>query len=243
MTRLLAAVAFLTRVPVRRPFDGADVGRSTLFFPAVGAALGLAQLGLFLGLGRRLPPLVTATLVVAFSAWSTRAMHLDGLADFADGLGGGFQRERALEVMRDPRVGAFGATALVLVLVVKVAAIAALAAPLALVLAPTLARWASVPLGFFLPYARKEGAGLGAALTDHVGLVELFGASACVALVALLTSVELAAPCLLAALAVTALTGLVARRRLAGVTGDVLGANVELAEAAALVAAVAWRAS
>ncbi len=89
MSRLLAAIAFLTRVPIRRPFTTEDVGRAAVFFPLVGAGIGAAQLGLWKLLDATLPPLLLAVLVVSFSAWATRGLHLDGLADFFDGLGGG----------------------------------------------------------------------------------------------------------------------------------------------------------
>jgi cobalamin 5'-phosphate synthase/cobalamin synthase len=239
VTRLLAALSFLTRVPVHLTFDAREVGRSALFFPLVGAAIGAVQWGLFYALSARLPALLTAVLVVAFSAWLTRAMHLDGLADLTDGLAGGSSRGQALEIMRDPRVGAFGAVALVLVLATKIAAIAALEAKAALVLAPALARWTSVPLSRLLPNAR-EGGGLGSALTDHVGALELVGATLVSAALAAALAPALGAVSWVAVIAVTAVVGAIARKRLGGVTGDVLGANVELSEACALVVAVAW---
>ena len=140
------------------------MGRAALVFPLIGAAIGVLQLGVFRLLKPHLPSLVVAVLVVALSAWVTRGLHLDGLADFADGLGGGSTREDALRILRDPAVGAFGAIALVLVLTLKIAAVDALPSAGVLVLAPALARWTAVPLGYFLPYAR-EGTGLGAAMT------------------------------------------------------------------------------
>jgi len=237
MTRLLAALAFLTRVPVwpiDRSFNASEVGRAALFFPLIGAAIGLVQLGAFRLLRPHLPSLLTAVLVVAVSAWVTRGLHLDGLADFADGLGGGSTREDALRIMRDPAVGAFGVIALVLVLAVKIASVDALASAEALVLAPALARWTAVPVGFFLPYAR-ESDGLGAAMTRGAGLFELLGSTALAAAISLYFPWKLALFSWAAALLVSLLVGTIARRRLGGMTGDVLGANVELAEASVLV--------
>jgi cobalamin 5'-phosphate synthase/cobalamin synthase len=246
MPRFLAALAFLTRVPVYIVFDARDVGRSTLFFPLVGAGIGLFQWGLFLVLEGRLPALIAAVLVVSFSAWVTRGIHFDGLADFSDGLAGGGTKERALEIMRDPCVGAFGALALVLVVAVKIAAISALSVsvsvsvsvPMGLVLAPALARWASVPLSLALPNARRDG-GLGSALTEHVGWVEVLGASVLALGLVFALAPRAGLSAVVAVAAVSVVVGAIARRRLGGVTGDVLGANVELSEAAALVAAVA----
>src|SRR5262249_50558363 len=160
MRRLLCAIAFLTRVPVPLAFDAVDIGRASLAFPLVGAGLGAASFGLALTLAR-LPAGVVAVLLVAFSALLTGGLHLDGLADSAGGFGGGRSREHALEIMRDHSIGAFGATALGLLLLLKVAALASLGASWRpLLLAPILARWASVPLSAALPNAR--GSGLGA---------------------------------------------------------------------------------
>ena len=237
MTRLLAAIAFLTRIPIRGRFDAAEVGRAALFFPLVGAGIGLLQLGVLRLLKPHLPSRAAAVLVVALSAFLTRGLHLDGLADFADGLGGGATREAALRIMRDPAVGAFGVIALVLVLALKIAAVDALASPPALVLAPALARWTAVPLGFFLPDAR-ESAGLGSAMTAGAGRFELAGATVLAIALSLLFPWKLALFSWTAALLASLFVGTIARRRLGGMTGDVLGANVELAEAAALTAAL-----
>ena len=237
MTRLLAALAFLTRVPVHRSFEASEVGRAALFFPLIGAAIGLVQLEVFRLLRPHLPSLVIAVLVVALSAWVTRGLHLDGLADFADGLGGGSTRDDALRIMRDPAVGAFGVIALVLVLAVKIAAMDALPSAEALVLAPALARWTAVPVGFFLPYAR-ESDGLGAAMTGGTGRFELFGSTVLAVAISLFLPLKLALLSWAAVLLVSFFVGGIARRRLGGMTGDVLGANVELAEASVLVAAL-----
>lgn len=237
MTRLLAAFAFLTRLPIRRSFDAATVGRAALFFPLVGAGLGLLQLGVYRMLRPHLPSLVTAVLVVALSAWATRGLHLDGLADLADGLGGGATREEALRIMRDPAVGAFGVVALVLVLALKIAAVAALPSGEGLVLAPALSRWSAVPLGYFLPYAR-EGSGLGAAMSSGARRFELLGATLFAAGISLFYPPRAALLSWALVLVVSVVVGTVSRRRLGGMTGDVLGANVEIAEAAVLVAAL-----
>ena len=89
MKRLLAALAFLTRVPIKTAFTAEDVGRASIFFPVVGVGIGALQLGLWKLASPHLTSFVDAVLVVTLSAWLTRALHLDGLADFADGLGGG----------------------------------------------------------------------------------------------------------------------------------------------------------
>ena len=237
MIRFLAALAFLTRLPIRRSFDAEAVGRAALFFPLVGAGIGLLQLGVHRLLKPHLPALVVAVLVVALSAWVTRGLHLDGLADFADGLGGGATREEALRILRDPAVGAFGVIALVLVLALKIASVAALPSGEALVLASALSRWSALPLGYFLPYAR-EGSGLGAAMASGARRFELVGATLLAAALSLVFPMRFGLLSWGFVLLSSVVIGYIAHRRLGGMTGDVLGANVEIAEASVLVAAL-----
>lgn len=241
MSRVLAAVAFLTRIPVRRPFGAEDVGRATPLFPLVGAGIGALLYAVSLIAAPRLGPLLTAGLLVALSAWITRAFHLDGLGDFVDGLGGGRSREDALRIMRDSRIGAFGTVALVLLILIKIVAIEAIldreAALPTLILGSTLARWTSAPMSRWLPYARPES-GLGSALTDHVGRLEIAGATFCALALVLWLAPRLGTALWAAAIATSVVTGAIATRRLGGVTGDVLGANVELSEAAVYIVAV-----
>jgi cobalamin 5'-phosphate synthase/cobalamin synthase len=239
MRRLAAAVAFLTRAPLpaRLGFGAADVGRGALFFPLVGAALGLTASAALPLRDLGLPSLVVAVLCVALLALATGALHLDGLADTVDGFGGGRTREDVLRIMRDHAVGAYGALALVLVVLLKVAAVAALvdrgqARPY-LVVAAALARWSGVALARICPYARPAEGGLGAALTEHVGWVELAGATLLAGAATLLVGWG-AVACWAAVLAVTALAAWVCLRRIGGVTGDTLGATTELGEAAIL---------
>ncbi|MGH3059619.1 MAG: adenosylcobinamide-GDP ribazoletransferase [Gaiellaceae bacterium] len=240
-----AALAFLTRVPVGRlaALGPDDVARGAVLFPVVGAGIGALVGGIAVGLDSRLTVLLAAALAVAVEALVTGAIHLDGLADTADGLGAP-TREQALEVMREPAIGSFGATALGLDLLVKTAALAALLdgpdpVPAA-VAAFALGRAAPLALSWALPYARAGG-GTGASLADGArapwlaaGL--LLGIGVAVGVLGL-RGLWLAAGAAVAALAVA----LVARQRLGGVTGDVLGAAVELATTLALVAAVATR--
>ena len=238
--RFIAAVAFLTRVPVGRwlTFDGRAVGGGAPFFPLVGALVGgLAGLGAHL-VSSTLPPIAVGALAVGLSALITGAMHLDALADTADALGG-TTRERSLEIMRDHAIGAFGATALVTVCLVDAGLVGALAPSwrgvYAFAVAGAIGRAAMLPLGWALPYARAGG-GLGRVL-DGVGVIGIA--------VGLLTAVAIAALLGLAGLAgvaagggVAAVLGLYFHRWLGGVTGDTLGATAKLAETAALIAIV-----
>jgi adenosylcobinamide-GDP ribazoletransferase len=237
-----AAVTFLTRVPLGRlvAVDAADVGRGTLLFPVVGAGVGALSGTLAVVAYPRLPALAAAGIAIAVSVLVTGAMHVDALADTADAAGA--PRERALEVMRDSRIGAFGATALVLDLLLKAAAVAALldrgGALGALVAAGALSRAAALPLALALPYPRVEG-GPGSVLTGRitwpvvVGAV-LVGVGVAVA-AAGITGLAMAA----SVAATTICLGGVYRRWLSGATGDNLGAATEIGETVALLVAAA----
>lgn len=236
------AVEFLTVFRLRRwsPAPVEAMARAQAFYPLVGLALGallaLIDAGLtpWLGAGTR------AALLVAALAAVTRGLHLDGLADTFDGLLGGHDRERRLAIMRDPRLGSFGATALVLTLLVKWSALAELAGPsrrAALLLAPALARYVIVVVSAAFPYARAEGLGAGYRVVAR-GLP-----LAAATLFALAMGAAFALPGLiLVAVAVAAglLIGAWAWAAVGGVTGDTYGAACEVAETVALLAAVAW---
>jgi adenosylcobinamide-GDP ribazoletransferase len=239
------AVTFLTRLPVGRSLSpgGDDVARGAVLFPLVGAGIG-ALVGLVVvGLDARLTAFLAAVVAVTLEALVTGAIHLDALADSADGLGAG-SRERALAIMRESAIGAFGASALLLDLVAKTAALAAVVvgpdAVLAIAAAYGLGRAAPLALGWALPYARAEG-GSGSALTGSAGRISRLlgiGLGIVLAVAALgLRGLALAGAAAVAA----ALVGLIANRRLGGVTGDVLGTATELATTLALVAAAATR--
>jgi adenosylcobinamide-GDP ribazoletransferase len=236
---LAAAIAFLTRVPVGRriQLEAADVARGGAVFPLVGAGIGAAVGGVVQALSGPLTAPLAAVLGLAVGAVLTGALHLDALADSADALGAA-TRERALEIMRDHAIGAYGGVALVLDLGAKTVALAVLAQRHEVlrfaVAAAAVARVAPVLLSVALPYARTGG-GTGNALAG-AGWIR---AAIAVAIAAGLCLV-LHAPLLLAvAAAVTIAVGLAARHALGGVTGDVLGAAAELVEVGALVTAVA----
>ena len=225
------AIAFLTRLPVG---GGALSPRAAVWFPLVGAALGALVGWAAIVLVEVLPALLAGALAVALELALTGALHVDGLADSADGLAGR-DRERALAIMRDHAIGAYGASALVLDLVAKTAALAALAERgeiLPVVAAFAVSRAAALPLAAALPYARA-GEGTGRALDGLPPLVAAAG-------VALAAIAAVPAPATLGAGALVVLAiWWLARRRLRGVTGDVMGAAIELTASAALIAAVA----
>jgi adenosylcobinamide-GDP ribazoletransferase len=240
---LLAAVGFLTRVPVgdKLALGPEDLGRALYFFPWAGALLGALLWLVELALRGRFSPELIALALTAVLAALTGGLHLDGVADVCDGLAGSRgDRARALEIMRDSRIGALGALALVLVLLAKLLAVRDLLllgprVVVLLALAPVVARACVVPLIVLLPYARS--AGLGSPFHAHGRLAH--------GLVAVGTGAALAGvaggralPAALVALLVAAALGLWLWRRLGGLTGDAYGAAIELSELAFLLACV-----
>lgn len=245
------ALQFLTRVPVPKwvGFDAAWLHASARYFAAVGAFVGAVAAGVGWLCAWVFPPAVAAWLVIGATLWLTGAFHEDGWADTCDGLGGAVGRERAMEIMKDSRIGAYGAIGLVALLGLKAAALAALAPPLlgaALLFAHTASRAAAVALMRWLPYfGASERAKLPplARRTSTVAVV--------VAVATLLTLavalVAIGPPGVHRGVAFGLLaTGVAAlacarwfRRRLGGVNGDTLGATQQIAEVAALLAFLA----
>src|SRR5919198_2739493 len=153
------ALGLLTRVPAGA-VGADDAARGSALFPVIGAGIGAAVGGVAVALHPTLPGLLAAAVAVLVELLLTGALHVDGLADTADALAAP-TRERALEIMRDPRIGAFGALAVTLDVLVRVGAIAALlergGALVSLVAAGALGRAAILPLAAGLPYARPRG--------------------------------------------------------------------------------------
>ena len=188
---------------------------------------------------QEVPVLLEGVVLVAVLALLTRGLHLDGFMDTYDALAGGHDRERRLELLRDPHVGAFGVVAVVLLLLAKVSALAALPGESRLwtiVLVPCLARWAILIVMDRFPYVRQEG--LGTPFLRGGSRRGLLVGSA----VALVATVVLTGPVgLLLALAaglVAWAVGAWAKRRIDGVTGDIYGAACETSEAVVLALAV-----
>jgi adenosylcobinamide-GDP ribazoletransferase len=239
----LAAVGFLTRLPLGPRYEPKPDAllRAAPLFPLVGAALGLAVGGAAIGLAQVLPPLLAGLLAVALELILTGALHVDGLADSADGLGGR-DREHSLAIMRDHSLGAYGAAALTLDLAIKAVALGALAEAQALgpiVAALAISRAAPLPLARLLSYARADG-GTGAVLAGRIGTRPvLAGVALAVAVGLAAAGADDALLLVSCGVAVTASAAVLAGRRLSGVTGDVMGAAIELCALGCLVVAVA----
>jgi adenosylcobinamide-GDP ribazoletransferase len=227
-----AAFGFLTRFRVA----GAgvdDLGASLLWFPLVGTVLGGLLYGAAVILTGHLAPGVLAVALVALHALCTGGLHLDGLADTFDALGGGRgDRERMLEIMRDSRIGAHGAAALALLLIGKVLVLAHLTARgtlWPLVAAPAFARWAAAALVVLFPYARSKG--LGSAFHQERHGLRVAGATLLLAPLLFAFGVGALHAGGMALVAAFFLANAM-NRQLGGLTGDVYGAAIEVAELA-----------
>lgn len=234
------ALSFLTLVPVGRvvALEARDVARGLVLFPVVGAGLGALTGGVAVGLYPWLPAFVAAGVALAIAVLFTGALHVDALADTFDAAGGG-SRERALEIMRDSRLGTFGTSALALDLLLKVGAIAALlvrggAVP-ALIAAGALSRAASPSLAALLPYPRPAP-GPGGVLSGASGLAAAAAAGLGIAFAVLAVGSE-ALWLVTATAVVTICAGVIYRQWLGGATGDCLGAVTELCETTVLIVA------
>jgi adenosylcobinamide-GDP ribazoletransferase len=239
------ALTFLTKIPWPRAEVAGpeDLARSLFWFPWVGAILGLIFLGSWSILLKGLPASAAAALLVCLTVWLTGAIHLDGLADTLDGLGGARDPEERRRIMKDSRVGAFGVLGLILALLVKFAFFLAAADQGwrgEFILFPIMSRWGMVYLAYLSDYARPEG-GLGQAMTTGVSGRVAAGASLSAAgLAALLLGVKGLALWAGAGVLVWLLS-LYFRKNLGGVTGDALGAANEVIEVAVLGGALLFR--
>ncbi len=230
------AVALLTRIPVGRS-PPSPPARAVWAYPVAGALVGaIAAATLLAAAASGVPPLPAAVLALLAEALATGGLHEDGLADTVDALSGGWTAERRLAILRDSRIGAHGALALVLAASLRIGAVASLpprqAAP-ALLAAAILSRGAMLPLLALSRPARPDG--LGASLAEAPAISVLSGL-----VLACAFGILFGDPRFLPAAALAAGLGLaVARRRFGGFTGDLLGATAVTAESAVLLVAAA----
>lgn len=235
---LLHALRFLTRLPIPalRASSPQDLAAAQAWFPAAGLVIGALIVGVDRLVMRALPPQSVDVLVIVALVAITGALHLDGLADAADGLFGGRDAPSRLEIMRDARTGAFGVCAVVSVLALKWAGLQALTGEVrveALLLAPCAARAGMLAgIASFRP-ARADGLGATARAEATPFRLTLGVGTALVAGVALIGVAGAGA--VLVALAAAIAVGAVAMRLAGGVTGDVHGASIEIAEACVLL--------
>jgi adenosylcobinamide-GDP ribazoletransferase len=239
---LVCAVQFLTRVPTPalKTFEPDWITRSARYFPLVGQGVGAACAGVLLAGERLWSAPVGAILAIGVGLLITSAFHEDGLADTADGLGGGQTPARRLEIMKDSRIGTYGACALVAVLALKGAVLATTPIAAALLLAAHgLGRAAAVVVMRLTPYAPSGEAGKWKPVPQGVRTGEVLVAL----LIAAWPLVMLPPGAVLAGLAggalLASLMALTAKRLIGGHTGDVLGAVEQVFEVGFLLGAAA----
>lgn len=229
------ALQFLTRLPAPRfaEFDSQDLSRSAIWFPLVGILIG-AVVAAAVWAGGHASPWVGALVGLITWIWITGGLHMDGLGDVADALGAAHRSPaRFLEVLRDPHIGAFGAMAIGLQLIAKLVLLAEISttpALLALILVPAWARWGTLVWSLVVP---PLASGSGERFSWEISRPATIAQG--IALMAL--SLWLA-PALLAALLVVPALALYWKMRLGGITGDCLGASVEVTESLLLLAMV-----
>jgi len=251
----LVATQFLTRLPTPawETFQPSWLPQSARYFPLVGVLVGGINVSIWWLLGHWLPPAVTVGLTLAVSLLVTGAFHEDGFADTCDGFGGGTTRDRILAIMKDSRVGAYGAIAICVMLGLKWAtcvAIPASAFPFMVIGAHMFSRWCACGLIWRLRYVRGDEDAKARPLADSIGgrdwaLSGALGALAVspFALAGNLMPNALVFRALAAAVGVSAVTAVVLaryfRKRIGGYTGDCLGAVQQLTELGFLLAALA----
>lgn len=259
LRRALVALGYFTRTPIpaRVGWSAQDLDHAARYFPLAGAVVGAVGAAALLGAALLWPLPVALALSMLGTLLFTGGLHEDGLADSADGFGGGYTRERRLEIMRDPRVGSFGVLALVMVLLIKFVALLELAQPavaqaaLALLVAHAASRAAALVLMARLPYAREDdasGASRARPVTQGSGPRDA-AVGLCLGLSPALLATAAGAMAPLALLALLAAVTLVVlgatrylRARIGGYTGDSLGATQQIAEIAIYLALLATRA-
>ena len=237
MRLFLIAVSFLTRIPVKPgKIEENELSGSVTYFPFVGLIAGFVMVGINNVFLIFLPPFMSVVLAFALYLFLTGCLHLDGFADTVDGLYGGKNREDIFRIMDDSRVGAIGASWLLILLIIKVMLLAGFSyskyITSALIVMPVLSRYGTVVEMYFSPYAKESG--LGKAFCRKIS----FGQLLAVACFSFITSAVFGWKPFAAFLVVTGLSVLFAlyfNKKLGGITGDVIGFTVEVLEVAVLI--------
>ena len=246
-TDLKLGILFCTRLPLRDPgpVGSGDIARASWALPVAGALVGvIGALVYWIAFRSGLPALPAAALALAATLIATGALHEDGLADTADGFGGGKDREQKLAIMRDSRVGTYGACALILSLILRWSALVVIAAPLqvalALIAAHAAARATLPAFLHFVPQARADGLAAAAGRPPPASVV-IAGLLGVIALGIALGPLA-AIVALLLLLAASAFMAWLCTRQVGGQTGDVLGALEQVGEILILMVAVTYSA-
>jgi len=235
MRNLRIAFGLMTTLPIKLPagWQAGDSGRASVWYPFVGLVIGGLTWLTWTGTTRIFPQLVAGILTLIVWVTLTGSLHLDGLADCCDGLLASTSIERRLEIMKDPRLGAFGGIGLILVLLLKAAILSTLtpATSFGIILSASLARWCILPAGL-MPLARPSGLGADFAAGFHrwyifIGAIIPLGLALALGTRGVIS--------LLAGLVAAALVLWLAKSRINGVTGDVFGMVVEVVETVSLL--------
>ena len=228
---LLAAIQFLTRIPIRLRREP-DVSASVIWFPIVGALVGAGVGGAAAGLWYLVPPIVAAAVAVALGLLITGAFHEDGLADVADAFAGGATIERRLEILKDPRHGSYGVAALCSSIVLRIVCLGSFAGPRAMfisaVAAHAVGRGAAVGLMGIAPVATRTGLGADYGQSTTAGKAVtgvLLGLAVAVIVVG-----RWAAPLVAVVFVTVVCVRWISMRKIGGISGDVLGTCEQIAE-------------
>ena len=236
------ALQFLTRVPIRfRGLDPARLSRASAWFPAVGGLVGSVAAGVYILVAPHLGKPLAALASVLAMILITGGLHEDGLADCADAFGGGWTCKDRLRILKDSRIGSFGALALIVSIAGRVLLLANLPADTAikyLISASVIARWTPLPLGVLLKPAR-ELEGQGRRIADGMSWrTVVLGTVMAIAIVVLFLRSSAWQP-IVAVVILTAFSGMYYQRRLGGITGDCMGATIQISEIAVYICG-AW---
>jgi adenosylcobinamide-GDP ribazoletransferase len=231
--RFFIAVQFLTRLPVSRTLNSSesDIGKSAAFFPLVGFIVGGGTALVVVALQKILPASASVLCAMIFAAFLTNGFHEDGLADSFDGFGGGWTKDRVLEIMRDSRIGTYGTLALIFLILGKITFLSTLPPGQIwrwFIVGHTAARWTTLPLCVWLPYARAEGQGK--LVAKQVGVLEVIIGTLTLLVVFVILPWQAALAGFLVTSLITLFSGLYYRARIQGITGDCLGATNQLTE-------------
>jgi adenosylcobinamide-GDP ribazoletransferase len=244
LTLLLVAIQFLTRLPVPSMSDltPAALAESARFFPLVGALVALGAIAIDVLALSRGGRNVSVVLILIYFVIVTGGLHEDGLADAADGFGGGWAKDRVLTIMRDSNVGSYGALAIGCSLLTRFVFLTSLSTKTfyGVVLAgQVLSRWSTLPLAHWLPAARNEE-GQGARIAQKTSMRSLVVGTSSAVIIVSVGCRFAAMPMIAVACGVAALTGFYYRRRIGGITGDCLGATCQVTECAVYLTGVLW---
>ena len=239
---LLAAIQFLTVIPFPKSFTGGEkeLEKCMPFFPVVGLLIGMIIAAFDYVIGLILPPLPASVMTAIVMTAISGGLHMDGLADTADGFFSARPRERVLEIMRDSRTGVMGVLAVAFVIVLKVSLLISIFPPFRpgiIALMPLAGRCSFVVMMTALPYVRREG-GLATAFGAKKSWLNVLWASAFLLAAGWLVGRWMGITAGFSALLVAALFSVYCFRKIGGYTGDTLGAGCELTEIIPAIAAV-----